>query len=160
MFPLVVVITVLMHLAFAGSRVAMSLFALSLNASPFTVGVVISLLALLPMTFSVAAGRMVDRIGIRKPMLAGAASMSGGIMLIAISPRLPTLFVASCFIGSGFILFHIAVNYFAAVSGRPEDRARNFTWLALGFSMSGFLGPMIAGFAIAVRSCCWGASGW
>ncbi len=126
----------------------MSLFALSLNASPLTVGLMLSLLALLPMTFSVAAGRMIDRIGVRKPMLAGAASLFVGIALIVISPTLRTLFIASCFIGSGFILFHIAVNYVAAVIGRAEDRAKNFSWLALGFSTSGFLGPMVAGFAI------------
>jgi predicted MFS family arabinose efflux permease len=34
------------------------------------------------------------------------------------------------------------------VIGRPEDRARNFSMLALGFSTSGFLGPTLAGFSI------------
>lgn len=135
-------------MAFSSSRVALSLFAISLGASPFTVGVVVSLLALLPMTFSVAAGRMVDRIGVRRPMLAGAASIFIGITLIVIWPRLETLFAASCFIGSGWILFHIATNYVAAVSGRPEDRARNFSWLALGYSISTIVGPMLTGFSI------------
>lgn len=135
-------------MAFSGSRVALSLFAISLGASPFTVGVVVSLLALLPMMFSVAAGRLIDRTGVRKPMLVGAASVFIGITLIVIWPRLETLFAASCFIGSGWILFHIATNYVAAVSGRPEDRARNFSWLALGYSISSFLGPMVTGFSI------------
>ncbi|MEK6594569.1 MAG: MFS transporter, partial [Pseudomonadota bacterium] len=49
---------------------------------------------------------------------------------------------------SGFMLFHIAVNHAAAVLGRAEDRARNFSLLALGFSTSGFIGPVLAGFAI------------
>lgn len=145
---LVVSLAILLHLAFTGSRVALSLFALSLNATPFAVGVLLSLFALLPMTFSVAAGRLIDRIGVRKPMLAGATSLLIGVTLIVISPELRTLFVASCFIGSGFILFHIAANYATAVIGRPEDRVKNFSRLALAFSTSGFLGPMIAGFAI------------
>lgn len=148
LFPLVVPLAILLHLAFTGSRVTLSLFALSLHASPLAVGVLMSLLALLPMTFSVAAGRLIDRVGVRKPMLAGAASLFLGIALTVASPTLQTLFVASGIIGSGFILFHIAVNYIAGISGRPEDRVKNFTWLALGFSASGFLGPMIAGFAI------------
>lgn len=42
---LVVLLTILLHLAFAGSRVTLSLFAISLNASPFTVGLIMSLLA-------------------------------------------------------------------------------------------------------------------
>ncbi len=126
----------------------MSLFALSLNASPLTVGMLLSLMALIPMTFSVQAGRMIDRTGVRMPMLVGAASLFIGIALIVIAPALPMLFVASCLMGSGFILFHIAVNYIAAVIGPPADRARNFSWLALGLSTSGFLGPVIAGFSI------------
>jgi MFS family permease len=128
--------------------VTLSLFALQLEASPFTVGILLSLLALLPMTFSVTVGRLVDRIGVRKPMLVGAATLFAGIMVVVISPTLPALFVMSCLAGSGFILFHIAVNYLAAVTGRPEDRAKNFSWLALTFSASGFLGPVLAGFAI------------
>lgn len=75
LFPLVVPLAILLHLAFTGSRVTLSLFALSLHASPLAVGVLMSLLALLPMTFSVAAGRLIDRVGVRKPMLAGAASL-------------------------------------------------------------------------------------
>jgi len=140
--------TIMLHLAYAGARVTLSLFALSMQASPFTVGVLLSLLALVPMTFSVAMGRMIDRIGVRRPMLVGATLLFTGIMVAVISPTLPALFATSCLAGSGFILFHIAVNYLAAVIGRPEDRAKNFSWLALGFSTSGFLGPMIAGFAI------------
>jgi predicted MFS family arabinose efflux permease len=138
----------MLHLAYAGTRVTLSLFALHLGASPFTVGLLLSLLALLPMTFSVAVGRLIDRIGVRRPMLVGATALIIGILVAVISPTLPALFVTSCFAGSGFMLFHIAVNYLAAVIGRPADRARNFSWLALSFSTSGFLGPVVAGFAI------------
>ena len=140
--------TIALHLAYTGARVTLSLFALHLQASPFTVGILLSLLALLPMFFSVAVGRLIDRIGVRKPMLAGAAMLFAGIMVAVIWPTLPALFVTSCLAGSGFILYHIAVNYLAAVVGQPADRAKNFSWLALRFSTSGFLGPMVAGFAI------------
>src|SRR4051812_32968364 len=100
------------------------------------------------MTFSVPLGRLIDRIGVRKPMLAGAAALSIRILAAAISPTVPALFVMSCLSGSGFILYHIAVNYLVAVAGKPEDRMKHFNWLALSFSTSGFLGPMVAGFAI------------
>jgi predicted MFS family arabinose efflux permease len=46
------------------------------------------------------------------------------------------------------MLFHIAVNHMAGATGTPQDRPLNFSLLALAFSTSGFLGPMIAGFAI------------
>jgi predicted MFS family arabinose efflux permease len=140
--------TITLHLAYAGARVTLSLFALDLGASPFTVGILLSLLAFLPMTFSIAVGRLIDRIGVRKPMLVGAATLVAGILVAVIWPTLSALFVTSCLAGSGFIIYHIAVNYLAAVVGPPADRAKNFSWLALSFSTSGFLGPMVAGFAI------------
>ena len=102
----VLTLTILLHLAFSGTRVALSLFAIHLEATPFTVGVLISLFALLPMTFSVMIGRMIDRVGVRRPMLAGATSLTAGIAIIVAWPALPTLFVASCLTGSGFILVY------------------------------------------------------
>jgi predicted MFS family arabinose efflux permease len=146
--PFVVLLTILIHLAYAGSRVTLPLLALSLDASPATVGVMMSLLAALPMLFSVRAGREVDRIGARKPMLAGAAAMVLSLLLACAVPRIEVLFVVSALAGSGFYLFHIAVNHAAAVLGQPEQRAKNFSVLALGFSTSGFLGPTVAGFSI------------
>src|SRR5512138_1865715 len=100
-----------LHVAFAGARVDLSLFALSLQASPFTVGVILSLLALLPTLFSVPAGRGIDRIGVRRPLLAGSVSVLCGTALAFVVPRLETLFVVSCLVGSGFMLAHIAVNH-------------------------------------------------
>jgi predicted MFS family arabinose efflux permease len=147
-FHLAVLLAISLHAAFAGVRVSLSLFALSLKASPFTVGVILSLLALLPTLFSVHTGRVIDRIGVRRPLLAGTASVICGIALAFLVPRLQTLFMVSCLVGSGFMLFHIAVNHMAGGMGEPQDRAMNFSLLALGFSTSGFLGPMIAGFAI------------
>jgi len=144
----VVLLTILIHIAYAGSRVTLPLLALSLGASPATVGVMMSLLAALPMLFSVRAGREVDRIGARKPMLAGAAAMVLALLLACAVPRIEVLFVVSTLAGSGFYLFHIAVNHAAAVLGQPEQRAKNFSVLALGFSTSGFLGPTVAGLSI------------
>jgi MFS family permease len=145
---LVVLLTVLVHLAFAGSRVTLPLLAIHLDASPFTVGVIMSLLAALPMLFSVYAGRVIDRVGARRPMILGAGSVVAGMLLAVAMPELQILFAVSALVGSGFILFHIAVNHAVGVSGQPRDRARNFSMLALAFSTSNFIGPIIAGFAI------------
>ena len=147
-FHLALLLAILLHAGFAGFRVTLSLFALSLQASPFIVGVILSLLALLPTLFSVHTGRAIDRIGVRWPQLVGTGSVACGLALVFLVPRLEMLFVASCLAGSGFMLFHIAVNHMAGESGAPQERAMNFSLLALGFSTSGFLGPMIAGISI------------
>jgi MFS family permease len=145
---LVVVLTVLAHLSFAGFRVVLSLMAIHHQASPFVVGVLMSLLTVISMLFAVRWGRWVDRVGVRGPMLAGVTAILAAMILVWAVPRLETLFIASPLAGSGFFLYHIAAGQAAAVIGRPEDRVRNFSLLALAFSTSGFLGPTLAGFAI------------
>ena len=145
---LVVLPTLLLHLAFAGCRVNLSLFALSLHASPLTVGILLSLLALLPMMFAVRAGRIIDRIGVRRPMLLGSVIVIAGLVIAVAFPRIEALFAVSLIVGAGFMLFHIAVNHAVGVIGRPEDRVKNFSVIALTFSTSGFLGPVLTGYAI------------
>jgi predicted MFS family arabinose efflux permease len=46
------------------------------------------------------------------------------------------------------MVFHVAVNQVVGAIGRPQDRVTNFSWLALGFSTSGSLGPLLTGVAI------------
>lgn len=145
---LIFLLTILPHLAFAGARVNLSLFALHLDATPFTVGLIISLISLVPMIYSARWGRRIDRSGVYKPMLLSTALVLGALLLAFAVPRLETLFAVSVLAGSGFMLYHICVNQAAALVGRPEDRTRNFSVLALAFSTSGFIGPMMAGFAI------------
>jgi len=51
-------------------------------------------------------------------------------------------------IGSGFMMYQVAAQHIVGYIGRPEDRPVNFSLSALGFSISGFVGPMLAGFGI------------
>jgi predicted MFS family arabinose efflux permease len=145
---LIVLTTVLAHAAFNGSRLTISLNALALGASPLTVGVIMSLFAALPMIFGVPAGRLVDRIGVRWPMLAAVAFLALMVALPGAFPGVLTLHFAAAGVGTAFMLFHICVQH--AVGDGSSDAARkaNFGWLALGFSVSNFFGPLFAGFAI------------
>ncbi|MGB7541628.1 MAG: MFS transporter [Burkholderiales bacterium] len=145
---LLILVSVLNHVAFAGSRVAVALYAISLHASPFTVGVLMALYALLPMLFAVTVGRLTDRIGVRRPMLAGTVALAASTLVPWLWPGLTALYFTSTLIGTSFMLYHISAQNIIGYMGKPEDRAMNFSLLALGFSVSGFTGPMLAGFAI------------
>jgi MFS family permease len=112
------------------------------------VGVVLSLLTVIPILFAFNWGRWVDRTGVRVPMIAGVVAILAAMVIGWAIPRLETLFVVSPLAGSGFFLYHIAAGQAAAMIGRPEDRVKNFGLLALAFSVSGFLGPTLSGFAI------------
>ncbi len=147
---LFIFIALLNHTAFVGTRVAMSLYAIHLGATPFTVGVLMGLYALLPMLFAVTMGRLSDRIGSRVPMLIGSVTLAASALIPYLWPTLGALYVASTLIGSSFMMYHVAYQNVIGYIGKPEDRPMNFSMVALGFSISGFTGPMIAGFGIDV----------
>jgi MFS family permease len=91
---------------------------------------------------------LIDRVGMRGPMLAAAALVALGAAVPAVEPSLGALAVASVVIGTGFMLFHIAVSNLVGALAAPAERARNFSLFSMGFSISGFGGPLVAGFAI------------
>lgn len=143
-----IALMVLSHLTFTGSRVALSLYALNLHASAFTVGLLMSLLAVIPMLFSVMIGRWTDRSGVIKPTLIAILMLVAGTLLPGLLRTVESLHVASVLLGSGFMLAHVAVNNTVGHISTPERRKTNFGHLALGFSTSSVCGPVVAGFSI------------
>jgi MFS family permease len=136
------------HVVLAGSRVAVSLDALSQGANAATVGVLLALYAVLPMFLAISAGRLADRIGVRRPMLVGSCGIAVGAALPFIVPGLASLFVTAVLIGVSFMAFQVATQYATGELGGPEARVRNFGLLALGYSTSSITGPLVAGFVI------------
>ena len=143
-----VALNTLGHLAFVGSRMTTSLFALQLGAHETTVGMLMSLFALVPMLLSVGAGRLIDRAGPRRPLAVALGALAAATALPFAFPSLEILFLSSTLIGTSFMYVHIAMNSVFGAYGSPEQRAVTFSWLAIGFSLSNSVGPLIAGFAI------------
>jgi predicted MFS family arabinose efflux permease len=145
---LIVVTTVFAHAAFNGTRLTISLNALSLGASALQVGAMMSLFAALPMALGVFAGRWVDRIGVRTPSIAATAVLLAAVALPAVVPGLAPLYLAAAGAGAGFMLFQIAVQHAVGEGSSGEQRRANFGWLAVGFSVSNFVGPTLSGVMI------------
>jgi MFS family permease len=145
---LIVLLCILNHAAFTGSRVVFSLYAIELGADSFAIGVLVSLYALFPLLFAIYAGKLIDRVGARLPMLAGSSGLLLGIILPVAVPGLPALYFTALLLGSSFMFFFVAVQGVTGAVGEPEDRGRNYSLLSVGFSIASFLGPLIAGFSI------------
>jgi len=136
------------HLGFVGCRMTTTLFALELGASPALAGTKCGAAAPATCVLSVTAGRLIDRVGPRRPVAAGLGLLTASALLPFTFPALATLLVSSMLLGVSFMLLHIGMNSVIGAHGRPEQRAINFSWLALSFSVSNSTGPLVAGYAI------------
>jgi MFS family permease len=145
---LLIFTVILAHCAYGGTRLNISLAALSAGASPLVVGVMMSLIAALPMMLGVAAGKFFDRSGVRVPMIAGVSILITAVALPALAPSVASLLFSAAGIGAGFMLFQICAQHMVGEMSTDEDRRDNFGWLALGFATSNFIGPTVAGLAI------------
>ena len=146
--PLLVGVGMANHIVLTGSRVAVSLDALKLGASPATVGLLLALFAVLPMLLAIPFGRMVDRMGVQRPMLVGSCGVGLAALLPVLVPGLPALFVTAALMGVSFMAYQVSAQYATGELGAPGDRARNFSLLALGYSTSSIAGPLVTGLMI------------
>lgn len=146
--PLLIILLVLTHIATNGARVALTLFAINLDANAFTVGALIATYSFLPALLSVTAGRWIDRVGLARPVLIGAIGVGVGTALPFFWSALPMLYFASAMVGVSFMLCNIAAYHAVGEMSSAEDRPANFSYLALGFSVSSFIAPIFAGVGI------------
>ena len=131
-----------------GSRVASTLYALDMGAGKLTVGLLIASYSVFPLVLAVHAGRIADRVGTRGPAVWGCLSMAAGLAVPAIGSSIGALFLSAGLIGFGFAFFNVSTQSLAGHLGPRSQRTRNFSTLALGYSASGLLGPVAAGYLI------------
>src|SRR5690606_452663 len=104
---LVVLTCALIHAGFAGAKVALPLHALRLGMDPFTVGLMMALLALCPMLIALPVGRLVERIGARVLMLAGMLGVALALLVPFAFPTVVALYVMAVAAGTAFQLFFV-----------------------------------------------------
>jgi MFS family permease len=145
---LAVLCSLLQGVAMRGAKMLVSLSALEVGATPFQVGVLAATFAAFPLLLAVYAGKISDRIGVKRPMIAGAAVLAAGMLVPLAMRGLAGLIVCSALIGLGHIFFHVSVHNLIGGYGAGEARTRNFATFSLGGSIAAFLGPSLAGFSI------------
>jgi MFS family permease len=146
--PAIVILMALNHIAFGGGRVTLTLFALDQRASTLTVGLLLALYAALPALLSVKAGRWIDREGMQRPMLLASLGVGAATLVPALLPGMAPLFVCSVLGGVAFMVVNVAAYHAIGELSTAEDRPVNFSYIALGFSVSSFIAPILAGVAI------------
>ncbi|MBM3346232.1 MAG: MFS transporter [Betaproteobacteria bacterium] len=143
-----VVLVSLSSIGATTARFAVLVSAAQAGAPATTVGLLAGLFAGAGALASVPAGRMIDRFGVRRPLLYSAALLVVSMSLGAFWRGLPML--AAIVLLSG-LAFNIMVIAFARLAGdlaAPERRTEAFGMLGFGYSTSLLASPMIAGFSI------------
>jgi MFS family permease len=147
-FYVIVLLSVLTHTSFKGSKMLISLYAIELGANPLEIGALFSAYSMFPILLSLYAGKVSDRYGYRLPMLFGACGLLAGLALPFAIPRLATLYFSAGVIGLCYIFYVVSVQHLVGAVGEGEARTRNYSVFSLGIGATALLGPMIAGFSI------------
>jgi len=144
----VVAVTTLVMTGYKGSKVLLSLMALSLGADPFTIGVLMSLYSVFPLLLAVPAGKAIDRLGFFVPLLCGTAGFGLGLAIPGLVPRMEALYVSAAVLGLSFVFFSVTAQSLVGALGTPQSRTRDFANFSLGPALGAFFGPLAVGFAI------------
>ena len=145
---LIVLLNVIIHGCLMGSRVVVSLFAIELGVSALSIGFIVALYSATPLLLGVTAGRVSDRYGVYPPMIFGAALCGCGLALPYLWRHIGALYFSATIIGAGFVFYNVAVQNLTGAWGPRAERAKNFSTLSLGYSVSSLIGPLAVGYVI------------
>ena len=142
---------VCVHAGMTGFRMAAPLMALREGHSAAAVGVLLALFALAQVFLALPAGRFAERHGLFKPFaLASGVATAGGLMAAA-WPHFGVLCANALCSGAAVCVAMIALQRHAGhLAGHAAELRQVFSWVAIGPSVSNFLGPFLAGLAIDV----------
>jgi MFS family permease len=143
----VMIIVILAHMGTIGAKLLLALFAIDLGASPLQVGITFAMFSILPAILAISAGRWVDRIGVRLPLLIGCGGMALAIAIVFLTPALWALYTCAALIGVFFMVYAVAGQSLVGSLG-TSDRTRNFSHYALAVAFAGVIGRAGTGVSI------------
>jgi MFS family permease len=147
-FYIVVALTVLNHIAYKGSKMLVSLYAIDFGGTPFEVGMLFSLYSIFSLFTAIHVGRMSDRVGPRRLMLVGCCGLGAGLLLPFFWPRMGMLYVSATLIGALYIFFTVSAQHLIGAAGEGHARTRNFGFYSLGVGLTSLCAPPLTGYAI------------
>ncbi|MBL0944580.1 MAG: MFS transporter [Hydrogenophaga sp.] len=137
------------HGCMTGFRMAAPLMALREGHSPLFVGILLALFALAPVFLALPAGRFADRHGLQRPVRVAVTVASLGGLLAVVWPTFWVLCLSATTCGAASGMAMIALQRHVGRLAHDATELRQvFSWMAVGPSISNFLGPLTAGLFI------------
>ncbi len=123
----------------------LGVYGVKFGASPFTVGLLISVYSLMQLVAAPLLGRLSDRYGRRPVLLLSQVGSLAGYLLFAFAQSLPLLFLARVIDGVSGGNIATAQAVVADITP-PKDRARGMGVIGAAFGLGFVLGPALGGF--------------
>ena len=144
-----IAVQVCIHACMTGIRMAAPLLVLRQGYSPAMVGILLSLFSLSLVFIALPAGRYADQHSLKRPVAVSVALTVLGAGLAVLWPIFPVLCLSAFLTGgaTGSALISLQRHVGRMASNKTEIR-QVFSWLAIGPSISNFLGPFAAGLMI------------
>ncbi|MEY4448860.1 MAG: Tetracycline resistance protein class [Pseudomonadota bacterium] len=140
---------VFLHACMTGMRLATPLLALQQGYSALAVGVLLALFSLTQVFMAIPAGRFTDRHGLKKPVRISVVIACIGASVAVVWPIFPVLCFGALMTGgaTGFTVIALQ-RHVGRMSSDANQLKETFSWLAIGPSVSNFIGPFFAGVLI------------
>jgi multidrug resistance protein len=123
----------------------LGVYGVKFGASPFTVGLLISVYSLMQLVSAPLLGRLSDRYGRRPVLLLSQVGSLVGYLLFAFAQSLPLLFLARVIDGVSGGNISTAQAVVADITP-PHERARGMGVIGAAFGLGFVLGPAVGGF--------------
>ena len=140
---------IIAFLCFLGSYMRIPivpLFAASLGADAFQVGLINSAFMCMAGLLSIPSGLLSDRIGRRRPLLAGLVLLAGSSLLLALSQTPLQMGGIYLLFGVGLALVTPTLMSYVADIAPPEALGNAFGWYTMALYSGMTLGPAVGGY--------------
>ncbi|MCM3789999.1 MFS transporter [Domibacillus indicus] len=139
--------TTLYMVSIAGSRPLIPLYASNLEASHMEVGILVSLFSFLPLFVSIQFGKVIDRIGIKKPLIASVVSGSVSLIILPLFGDIAGLYLSQIFSGLSQLVFVLSMQAYSGQFSKSRLREYYISVFSIAVATGSFIGPLIAGFS-------------
>lgn len=128
------------------TRPVITLSADEFGASIVIIGILTSSFALLPMIFSIHAGKVIDKFGNRMPVIFGFIAAIAGMIVPAIFTTIWALFASQLLLGLANICIPIALQNLLGHQSTSKNRDYFFSMFSLCVALGAVIGPLAGGY--------------
>ncbi len=121
-----------------------SLYAQSLGASTATIGLLVTLRALVPMFIAMPVGQLIDVVGALTMARVGFVLLVASLAVTAVTGNLLLLGVGQMILGASIIVAASSLQVLASEGG-VKERNRNINHYSVAMSGGGMVGPLLGG---------------